>query len=106
MTDIEKVRLKIGTVISATFTDDQIQAFLDMEGSVNLAAAAAIESWAASAANIMDSEKIGDYSYSKKWIDKALALADRLRSVEAETPAMDIASMNLTAGSAITAEED
>ena len=96
MTDIEKVRLKIGSVISATFTDDQIQAFLDMEGSVNLAAAAAIESWAAAAISGTESERIGDYSYSKKSIDNALALAERLRTAEAEAPAITWASFNFT----------
>ncbi len=106
MTDIEKIRLKIGAVISATFTDVQIQAFLDMEGSVNLAAAAAIESWAAAVISGAESERIGDYSYSKKAIDNALALAQRLRDNEANIPVMDIASMDLTAGSAITDEED
>jgi len=106
MTDIEKVRLKIGSVISATFTDTQIQAFLDMEGSVNMAAAAAIESWAATAISGMDEEKIGDYSYSKKSIQNALALAERLRTSEAETPVLEWAEMDLTCGSGITAEED
>lgn len=96
MTDIEKIRLKIGAVISATFTDTQIQAFLDMEGSVNLAAAAAIESWAAAALSTMESERIGDYSY-KKSIDNALALAQRLRDSEAATPAIDWAQMDLAA---------
>lgn len=95
MTDIEKVRLKIGTVISATFTDAQIQAFLDMEGSVNMAAAAAIESWAAGIISNAESERIGDYSYSKKFVDNALALAERLRETEAETPAMTWAEMDL-----------
>ena len=95
MSDIEKVRLKIGALISATFSDAQIQAFLDMEGSVNMAAAAAIESWAAAAISLMESEHIGDYSYSKKSIDNALALAERLRKTEAETPAMTWAEMNL-----------
>ena len=96
MTDIEKVRLKIGAVISATFSDAQIQAFLDMEGSVNLAAAAAIESWAAAAISGAESEKIGDYSYSKKSINNALALAERLRTVESEIPSMDWAEYNFT----------
>ena len=95
MSDIEKVRLKIGALISATFSDAQIQAFLDMEGSVNMAAAAAIESWAAAAISLMESEHIGDYSYSKKSIDNALALAERLRKTEATTPAIDWAEMNL-----------
>ncbi len=96
MADIEKVKLKIGTVISATHTDIQIQAFLDIEGgSIRLAAAEAIEAWAASAISGMESERIGDYSYSRKSIDNALALAKRLRDDEANTPAMDWAEMDL-----------
>ena len=95
MTDIEKVKLKIGAVISATFTDAQIQAFLDMEGSVNMAAAAAIEAWAAAAISYMDSEHIGDYSYSRKSINNALELAKRLREVEAGTPSITWAEPNL-----------
>lgn len=95
MTDIEKVKLKIGAVISATFTDAQIQAFLDMEGSVNMAAAAAIESWAAAAISYMESEHIGDYSYSRKSINNALELAKRLREVEAGTPSITWAEPNL-----------
>ena len=95
MTDREKVRLKIGAVISATFTNDQIDAFLEMEGSVNMAAAAAIESWAAAAISGTESEHIGDYSYSKKSIDNALALAERLRKAEAEKPSITWAEPNL-----------
>ena len=95
MTDIEKVRLKIGTVISATYSDAQIQAFLDMEGSVNLAAAAAIEAWAVSAITGMESEKIGDYSYTKKAIDNALLLAASLKKLEAETPSITWAEPDL-----------
>lgn len=96
MTDIEKVRLKLGAIISATFTDDQIQAFLDMEGSVLLATATALESWAAASVSGAESEKIGDYSYSKKLVDNALKLAERYRKAEAETPALTWAEMNLT----------
>lgn len=95
MTDIEKVNLKIGSVISATFSDAQIQEFLNMEGTVNLAAAAAIESWAAATISNAESEKIGDYSYSKKSIDSALALAKRLREAAAEAPVADWAEMDL-----------
>jgi len=95
MTDIEKVKLKVGTVISATYSDAQIQAFLDMEGSVNMAAAAAIEAWALSAISGSESERIGDYSYSKKSIGNALALAKRLRDTESETPAMAWANLDL-----------
>jgi hypothetical protein len=100
MTDIEKVRLKIGAVISATFTDAQIQAFLDMEPDINNAAAAAIESWAAAQISEMQSEKIGDYSYSRKSMNDALSLAERLRA--AMSPAFEWAEMNLTG---ITDEE-
>ena len=106
MTDIEKVQLKIGSVISATFTDVQIQAFLDMEGSVNMAAAAAIESWAAASISGMEAEKIGDYSYSKKEISNALAIASRLRTTESETPVFEWSEPDFTEGSGITAEED
>lgn len=95
MTDIAKVRLKIGAVISATFTDDEIQAFLDMEGSVNLAAAAAIESWAAAAISYMESEHIGDYSYSRRSINNALALAERLRTNESTIPVIEWAEPDL-----------
>lgn len=95
MTDRQKVRLKIGTVISATFTDDEIDAFLEMEGSVNMAAAAAIESWAAASIFSMDSEHIGDYSYSRKSINNALDLAKRLRDNEASEPSITWAEPDL-----------
>ena len=106
MTDIEKVQLKIGTVVSATFTDAQIQAFLDMEGSVLLAAAAALEAYAAGALTGTNSEKIGDYSYTKRSVDNAIAVAALYRKGEAETPIIDWAEMDLGDGSGITAEED
>ena len=95
MTDLQKVRLKTGAVISDTFTDAEILAFLEMEGSVNMAAAAAIESWAAGLLSGTESEHIGDYSYSKKSVDNALALAERLRNAEAETPVTTWAEMRL-----------
>lgn len=108
MTDIEKVRLLIGdSTAPYHYTDAQIQAFLDMaDGSIFLASAIALESWAAVLTSSADSESIGDYSYSKKEADNKLKLAERYRQNEANTPAMDIASMNLTSGSAITEEED
>lgn len=97
MTDIARIRLKIGTTISADYAlDADLQEFLDMEGSVNMAAAAAIEAWAAKYGANPDNEHIGDYSYSQKIIDNMLKLAERLRETEAETPAMSWASFNLT----------
>ena len=96
MTDIQKVRLLIADTLSVQFTDAQIQAFLDMEGSVNAAAAAAIEAWAAGAISTVDSEKIGDYAHSKKSITNALDLAKRLRDAEASSPVQDWAEFNFT----------
>lgn len=107
-TDTGKIRLKIGDkdVANAVFTDEELQAFLTDEGSVILASAAALEAWAATYAANADSEHIGDYSFTQTITKKMLDLAQRLRDSDADTPALDIASMDLTAGSAITDEED
>ena len=69
-TDIGKVRLLIGDTdivptTDAQFSDEEIQVFLDLAGSVLGAAAKALEAWAATLADGMLSEKIGDYSYTK-----------------------------------------
>ena len=88
MTDIEKVRLLIGTVISATYTDAQIQAFLDMGISVYGAAALALKSWAATVADVSNSEKIGDYSYTKTSVANAIKLAENYEKKDAEQPAV------------------
>ncbi len=95
MTDIEKVRLLIGTVVSATFSDTQIQAFLDMGGSVFMAAALALKSYAATMIEALKSESIGDYSYTKSAIDNALKLAANYEDRDAKTPAFDWAEMDL-----------
>lgn len=108
-TNIGKVRLLIGdTDTSDTqFSDDEITAFLTMaSNSVNIAAALALESWAATLTDSAESEKIGDYAYTKKQATNKLALAARLRENEAEVPLSTWAEMDLTCGSGITAEED
>ena len=110
-TDIGKIRLMIGDTdvtpsTDAHFTDEELQAFLTLTGSINLAAAMALEAWAATLTSNAESERIGDYSYSKKEASNKLELAKRYRETEATVPAMDIASMDLTNGSGITAEED
>ena len=106
MTDIQKVQLLIGDVAGAQFTVAQIQAFLDMAGgSVNIAAALALEAWAATLTDNAVSEKIGDYAYSKKAADNKLALAERYRKAEAETPVLTWAEMNLT-GTDIEVEDE
>jgi len=101
-TDIGKVRLKIGDKPPATtvFTDEELQVFLDNNlQSINLGAAEALESWAASYGANADSEGIGDYRYSQKIIDNMLALAKRLRDAEAgllgNAPAMAWAELDL-----------
>lgn len=97
MTDIEKIRLKIGDkTVPYHFTDVELQSFLTDESSVSLASAAALEAWASAYAANADSEKIGDYSYSQKIVDKMLSLAKSLRDREAETPVMEWAEMDLT----------
>lgn len=103
-----KIRLIIGdkTISDPVFTDEELEAFFDAEGSINLAAAAALEAWAAQYAANADQERIGDYQYGQTIVDKMLKTAQRLRDKEANMPLMDIASMDLTAGSGITAEED
>lgn len=100
-TDIGKIRLLISDtdmvpVTDAHFSDEELQVFLTIEGSVNLAAALALESWAATYSTTTDSERIGDYSYAQNVTNKMLALAARLRSTAASTPAMDWASLNLS----------
>ncbi len=108
-TDIGKVRLLIGDTDAADyhFEDAELQAFIDLaSGALYLAAAMALEAWAASITDSMTAEKIGDYSYSKKESANKMALATRYRMVDASTPAMAISSFDLTAGSGITAEGD
>ena len=96
MTDIEKIRLKIGDKTATYhFTDAELQSFLDDEGSVTLASAAALEAWAAVYAANADSESIGGYSYSQKIVDRMLALAKRLREKDSQTPAMTWAELDL-----------
>ena len=100
-TDVGKVRMLISDkdvtpATDAHFTDEELQAFLTMAGSVNLAAAMALEAWAATESSSAQSEKIGDYSYSKKTADNKLALAARYRENESLTPSMTWAEMALT----------
>jgi len=88
-TDVGKVRLLIGDklISSPIFTDEELTAFLTANsGSINLAAATALEAWAATYGANADSERIGDYSYTQSIVDRMLALAKRLRDTEANTP--------------------
>jgi hypothetical protein len=98
-TNIGKVRLLINdtSTTAAHFTDAEIQVFLDLYDSViRLSAAQALESWASSLAQSADSERIGDYSYTKKQVNNMLALAERLRQDEYNKPAIDWSEMDFT----------
>ena len=101
MTDIQLVRLLISdNVPPYHFTDVQIQAFLTIGGSVYLAAALALKSWAASLTATLDSERIGDYAYTSGNAAKKVELADEYIALNNTLGtggiALDIASMNLT----------
>jgi hypothetical protein len=91
-TNIGKVRLLIGDKVidSAHFTDEELSYFLsENSASVNLAAAAALEAWAADLSETMTSETIGDYSYSKKVVQNKLDLAKSLRDKAESEPIID-----------------
>ena len=100
-TDIGKIRLRINDkpndpTQASQFTDDELQIFLTDAGNVNLAAAQALEAWAAALSDSATSEKIGDYSYSKASAANKLAMADKLRAVDGAVPVFDWAEFNLT----------
>ena len=96
-TDIGKIRLIIGDkdIADAFFSDEELQVFLTSEGSVNLASAGALESWAASYATNPDNESIGGYSYAQSITKKMLDLATRLRAGDAAVPAIGWAEPDL-----------
>jgi len=114
-TDIGKVRLLISDKVhsptsQAQFTDAEVTAFLTMASDVvKMAAVYALESWAATLSDTVDSEKIGDYAYTRKTVANKLAMANTYRAeVEAadNAPVLEWAEMDLADGSGITAEED
>ena len=83
--------------VSQHFSDAEIQVFLDLAGnSIFLAAAYALKAWASYLSEAIDSERIGDYSYTKKQVDNKLKLAENYEKQAASTPAMAIASFNFT----------
>ena len=108
MTDIQKVRLLIAdNSVPYHFTDEEIQAFLDMaSGSVLTAAGFALEAWAASITGSLTSEKIGDYAYTKKDAEGKLKLAAEYKKQDAEKPYMTWAEMNLSGVEDATVSED
>ena len=100
-TDIGKVRLlikdtDITPTTDAQFSDEEIQVFLDMGGSVLMGAAKALEAWAATDMDKLDSEKIGDYAYTRGAVSKKLTLAKEYAKQDAEIPVFDWSEMDLT----------
>jgi hypothetical protein len=99
--DIGQVRLLISDtdivpVTDAHFSDEEITVFLTLAGNdVYLAAALALQSWAGFLSGAVDSERIGDYSYSKKQVSNMLALAQTYTASAGNAPAMDWAEMDL-----------
>ena len=98
-TNVGKVRLLIGDkdIANEVFLDAEITYFLTKNSdSINLASAEALEAWASSYAANADSEKIGDYAYTQKIVDKMLNLAKNLREKESGTPVLEWAEIDLT----------
>ena len=107
--NIARVRLIIGDtdITDAVFTDAEITYFLtENSSSISLAAADALEAWMAKYTTNPDSEKIGDYAYTQKIIDKMNKLRNELRAKVESSPYLTWSEMDLTCGSGITGEED
>lgn len=79
-TDVGKVRLLIPDLDEELFTDDEIQAFLDLEGSeVRMAAAQAIETIASSKGFLAKRKKLGDYEIEEWSPSELMKRAAKLR---------------------------
>ncbi len=101
-TAIGKVRLLIGDIditptTDAQFSDEEIQVFLDLGGSVLMGASKALEAWAGSLKTAVTAETIGDYSYKQGTVKNLLDLADKYAKQDATTPVFEIAEMDLAA---------
>lgn len=99
-TEIGKVRLLIDDrdivpTSDAQFSDEELQVFLTLGGSVLMAAAKALESWAASVKTSYASEMIGDYSYKNTSSANMLKLADKYAQQDRMMPYMTWAEMDL-----------
>lgn len=100
MTDIEKVELlTANSALTTPFTDDEIQAFLDMcEGSVLLAAALICDQLAIKASATAQSFMLGDYSVTggSNTVTAYQNQAKALRELEYNTPAFAVAEDNVS----------
>ena len=108
-TDRGKVRLLIGDTVDAghQFEDAEIDVFLAMAGgSILIAAAYALEAWAAALTDSLLSEKIGDYAYTKKDAETKANLAKEYKRQESESPYLTWAEMDLSGVEDTTVDED
>ena len=99
---VGQIRLMVGDnnivpVTNAVFSDEEITFFLTQNGSdLNLTAAALCKAWAAKYGANVDSEHIGDYSYSQTIVDKLLKMAANFTAAATGSPSLAIASFNFT----------
>ena len=108
-TNVGKVRLIIGDTDATdyVFSDDELNYFLtENSNNINLAAADALEAWMAKYATSPDSEKIGDYAYTQKIVDKMNKLRNELRAKVESTPYLTWAAMDLSGVEDTTISED
>lgn len=87
-TDTGKIRLRIQdtTSTAALFSDEEIAYFVSIEGAVDLAAAMAFETLAARTAAQPESEKIGDYSITRRSASQFLEQAKAIRAGATAAP--------------------
>ena len=108
-TNVGKVRLVIGDTDATdyVFEDDELNYFLtENSNNISLAAADALEAWIAKYTTSPDSEKIGDYAYTQKIVDKMNKLRNELRAKVESTPVLEISEMDLTGVEDTTISED
>jgi len=107
-TNVGKVRLIIGdNTATEVFTDVEITYFLTAnDNNINMAAADALEAWIAKYMVAPDSEKIGDYSYTQKIVDKMNKLRNELREKDASKPYFTWSEFDLTGVEDTTVSED
>ena len=82
--------------LTAHFTDEELQVFIGMTTSLLMAAVMALKAWAAALSAAIDSERIGDYSYTKKTVDNMLRVAENYEKINATTPVFEWSEMNFT----------
>jgi len=110
--NIGKLRLMIGDTdivptTDAQFNDEELTYFLTSNGNnLNLAAAAALEAWIGKLTRELSSEKIGDYSYTRKTIENMNKLRNEYKEKDETTPVQEISKWDLSGVEDTTIDED